>query len=126
MLFLVILTDIASLVSQLSLVAEGIRINISRSPKISAVQIDLLVFAKLPSALGSFLKSGAGRTERLFGLGARVTVTVCVDVFIAEDARVEVNGGGEDKDEPNVKVEQIETADIVLLLIEIEGVELKV
>ncbi len=114
--------------SQLSFVADGMRIKISLSPKTSAVQIDLLMgFAVYCTCGGTFPSSIEGNTERLLGPGEKatdcVTVTVRVCVFTDKDVEVEeILGIGEES--VVVGVDEIETADMTLLFTEIAGVEL--
>src|SRR4051794_4952287 len=97
------LTDMASFASQLSLVAEGIRIKISLSPSSSAVQTyDLLDDFEEGAGVGTFPISIEGTTARLFGPGARamdcVTVIVFTVVFASKDVVTDVMlGGGADE-----------------------------
>ena len=66
---LVIFIDNASLLSQLSIVAEGMRIRISLAPSISAVHIEDLFAGLFCIARNNFPISVEGMTERLFGPG---------------------------------------------------------
>ena len=108
--------------SQLSLVAEGIRIKISRSPMISAVQRVLLGLAVLDGNFGSFTTFIEGRTERLFGPGEWTTVIVRVEVFTTSEEATDVRLGTK-AEEIVVVVEEMERAGTVLLLIDIAGAE---
>jgi hypothetical protein len=120
----------ASLESQLSLVAEGIRIKISLSPKTSALQMeDLLTgLAVCCTGGGIFPISIEGNTERLFGPDDAkatdcVTVTVRVCVFTVAGVDIDVIlGTGEDR--VFVGVDEIETAGMTLLFTEMAGGEL--
>ena len=117
----------ASLVSQLSFVVEGMRIKISLSPRISAVQTeDLLTgLAEFWGVRDNFPSSIEGTIAKLFGPcdWACVTVIVLVEVFTATDVDVDMRLGiGV---EEVVEEVEIATADIVLLLMEIAGADEK-
>jgi hypothetical protein len=118
----VIFTDIASLVSQLSFVADGMRIRISLSPRISALQTDDLFSGLFRAAGNALLSSIDGTTARLFGADdwAWVTVIVLVEVLTATEVAVDKMLGTEDRIDVAV---EIGTADITLLLIDMAGVE---
>lgn len=121
------LTDMASLVSQLSLVADGMRIKISLSPSTSALhKVDLLTgFAKLCPICGSFPISMKGKTARLFGPGALdcVTVTVRVEVLTAMEVDGVVMLGVDTT--ALLDAAEIGTVDVTLLLIEIAGADVE-
>ena len=117
------LTDIASLVNQVSFVAEGMRIKISLSPKISAVQMEVLLTGLFVPDWNIFPNSIAGTTARLLGPGDCVTLTVTVLVEVAVEVDVVVTlttAGGK-----IAVVVEIGTADMILLLIDMAGLEEK-
>jgi hypothetical protein len=118
-------TDIASLVSQLSFVADGMRIRISLSPKICALHIeDLLTgLPELCISGDTFSKSLEGKIARLFGSEECDAVTVIVRVAVLTAMEVVIDSTLITGRVDVAEGVEMGTADMALLLIDIAGVE---